>query len=71
MITLEDIAEKLDSLKAPNKYLTIDEASEEVRMGKTAFRKYVLESGLPVLRVGSKIIIERETLYDFMKMFEV
>ena len=70
-MTLEEIGEKLDQLKSPDKYLTIEEASKEVRMGKTSFRAHVLDQGLPVIRVGSKVIIERDTLYDFMKMFEV
>ena len=46
--------------------LTIEEAAECTGIGRTTMRKLVDGGKLPVLKVGRKTIIRRDTLERFM-----
>lgn len=46
--------------------MTIDEAAEMTGIGRNTMRKLVDWGKLPVLKVGRKTIIRRDTLEDFM-----
>lgn len=46
--------------------LTIEEAAEMTRIGRNTMRKLVDWGKLPVLKVGRKMIIRRDTLENFM-----
>jgi len=46
--------------------LTIDEAAEMTGIGRNTMRKLVDWGKLPVLKVGRKTIIRRDTLENFM-----
>ena len=47
-------------------YLTIEEAAETSGIGRNTMRKLVDWGKLPVLKVGRKTIIRRDTLEHFM-----
>ena len=46
--------------------LTIEEAAETTGIGRNTMRKLVNWGKLPVLKVGRKTIIRRDTLENFM-----
>ena len=46
--------------------LTIEEAAETTGIGRNTMRKLVDWGKLPVLKVGRKTIIRRDTLENFM-----
>lgn len=48
--------------------LTIEEAAECMDIGRNTMRKLVDWGKLPVLKVGRKVIIRRDTLERFMSV---
>ena len=74
-ISIETLAEQLDriehKLDMPYRYLTIDEAAAELRIGKTLFREKILDKGCPTIRLGTRVLIERDRLYEFIRLFEI
>ena len=55
-----------DNMKDVKMGLTIDEAAELTGIGRNTMRKLVDWGKLPVLKVGRKTIIRRDTLENFM-----
>ena len=53
-------------MKEPKMGMTIDEAAEMTGIGRNTMRKLVDWGKLPVLKVGRKTIIRRDTLENFM-----
>ena len=55
-----------DTVKDVKMGLTIEEAAEVTGIGRNTMRKLVDWGKLPVLKVGRKTIIRRDTLENFM-----
>ena len=55
-----------DNVKDVKMGLTIEEAAEVTGIGRNTMRKLVDWGKLPVLKVGRKTIIRRDTLENFM-----
>jgi len=55
-----------DNMREPKMGMTIDEAAEMTGIGRNTMRKLVDWGKLPVLKVGRKTIIRRDTLEIFM-----
>ena len=55
-----------DNMNGVKMGMTIDEAAEMTGIGRNTMRKLVDWGKLPVLKVGRKTIIRRDTLENFM-----
>lgn len=62
----EYFAKEEDSMSTVKMGLTIEEAAECTGIGRNTMRKLVDWGKLPVLKVGRKTIIRRDTLERFM-----
>ena len=62
----EYFKKEVDRMKAIKMGLTIEEAAECTGIGRNTMRKLVDWGKLPVLKVGRKTIIRRDTLERFM-----
>ena len=50
--------------------LSIDEVAECTGIGRNTWRELVKQNKLPVLKVGRKVLIKKDTLEMFMKVNE-
>ena len=62
----EHFAKEEDSMSTVKMGLTIEEAAECTGIGRNTMRKLVDWGKLPVLKVGRKTIIRRDTLERFL-----
>lgn len=50
--------------------LTVIEASEYLRIGRNTLRRLIQKEKIPVVKIGKKMLIEKETLHRFVKLNE-
>lgn len=50
--------------------LTVIEASEYLRIGRNTLRKLIQKEKIPVIKIGKKTLIKKETLHQFIKLNE-
>ncbi|TCI50321.1 DNA-binding protein [Exiguobacterium sp. SH1S21] len=54
----------------PESYLSIDEVSELLGLGRSTVIRLIREKGLPILRIGALIRIRRSSLEEWLEKQE-
>jgi excisionase family DNA binding protein len=52
-----------------NRYMTVNEVSELLRISKSKIYKMTMNSAIPHYKVGSKLLFKKQELIDFVESY--
>lgn len=67
----EAVREELENHRIePESYLSINQVSERLAIGRSSVEKMIREDGLPIIRIGALIRIKNSSLQDWLEKRE-
>lgn len=67
----EAVREELENHRIePESYLSINQISERLEIGRSSVEKMIREDGLPIIRIGALIRIKNSSLQDWLEKRE-
>lgn len=68
----EAVREELENHRIdPESYLSINQVSEKLEIGRSSVEKMIREDGLPIIRIGALIRIKNSSLQEWLDMREI
>lgn len=61
----ESILKSIDFAPTIKPYLTIDEASDLMGIGRSSFEEYYIKAGLPLVQISRRRVVDWDDLREF------